>query len=145
MNKIYKFGNLHVSALDEWMDITDYSNNEMPFTLAKKSGTGAFQFSGANYKSGNNPNITLFDLIEMHESFASKRSFDDGFDEFSLEENIIIFAKSYHHGNDYVRIWYCSDGLSVFLITYLSDWGAQGDEPDECNRMVLGVSFDYGK
>ncbi|BCU78550.1 hypothetical protein [Luteolibacter sp. LG18] len=115
----------------------------MPFTLAKESGMGAFQFSGADYKSGKKPEITLVDLIEMRESFACQKFSVEGFNNFSQIGKIMISEKSYHVGSDYIRIWYYSNGSSIYLITYLSNWGDQGEEPEECDKMVANISFEH--
>ena len=136
MNR-YTLSNLIITAPNCWKDITEaVGGDNVPFTLAKDDGKGAMQFSIAEYKSGKDPHVTLSDLDRLLTSFADSRKFDVPFDESRLTGLIISSAASYNAENDFIRIWYCSDGKSIVLCTYVSEWGAQGAEPDECNEII---------
>jgi len=142
MKNQYTYGNLIVTAPTPWKDITEsVKEAEVPFTLAKDDGTGALQFSAAKYVSGKHPNVTLQDLDELRNDFAGKKELGSAFDELHSDGNLRVSGGSYRTTEDYVRVWYCSDGNNVALITYLTGRGKEGNEPDDCDAIVAAVRF----
>jgi hypothetical protein len=141
----YKLGDLYISILPDWKDITDTLDDEnAPFTLAKETGVGAFQFSTAEYRGGKHPQITMEDLHQLRSSFARSNGFPRAFDEISLdagEAKMMVSGGSYHGNQNLVRVWYCSDGENVVFATYVSDWEKQNDEPRECDDFIARFYF----
>jgi len=142
MKNQHMLGNLIITAPDPWKDITDaVEGHSVPFTLAKADGTGALQFSVATYKSGKIPNVSLRDLNELREDFAQKEQLGRAINEVSTDGALRVSGGSYQTTQDFVRVWYCSDGKNVALITYTASRGKEDHEPDECDAIVAGVRF----
>jgi hypothetical protein len=137
-----QLGDFIVTAPESWKDIAEVAKDDgAPFTLAKDAGLGALQFSAAEFKGGENPDITLPVLDRLRRDFSDSKDFQHPFDEFRSDTSLSISAGSYRVGPDYVRVCYCSDGQNVALATYVSDWGREGNEPKECDSIVRGVQF----
>jgi hypothetical protein len=142
MKNQYILGNLIITAPGPWKDITDtVEGGSLPFTLAKDNGTGALQFSVAEYRHGKIPNVTLQDLDELRNDFAQKKQLGRAFNEVNSDGILRVSGGTYQTTQSYVRVWYCSDGKNVALITYLAGRGKEGDEPNECDAIVAGVRF----
>ena len=142
MKNQYKFGNLIITAPGPWKDITDtVEGGAVPFTLAKSDGTGALQFSVARFRGGKIPNVTLRDLSELQNDFAQKKQLGRAFDEVNSDGILRVSGGSYQTTQSYMRVWYCSDGINVALITYLAGRGKEDNEPNECDAIVLEGRF----
>ena len=132
-----------VRCSDGWGEITDEAAaTNPPWTLAKREGVGAFQFSAATYKSGPIPDPSSGLLLSMLRDFA--RAYDLGEPADMVTENggLRIAAASFHHGNDFIRVWYASDGRSFAKVTYTCIWGEQHAELPECEQMVRTLRFE---
>ena len=137
-----KTENLIITAPSPWKDITEtVEGSSVPFTLAKDDGTGALQFSAAEFRQGKSPNVTLQDLDELRNEFAQKKQLGRAFDELRSNGDMRVSGASYQTTEDYVRAWYCSDGKNIALVTYLAVGGEEGNEPIECDAIVKGVRF----
>ena len=142
MKDQYILGNLIITAPDPWKDITNtLEEHSAPFTLAKKDGTGALQFSVATYKGGKIPNVSLQDLDELRNDFAQKKQLGRAFNQVNRDEVLRVSGGSYLTAQSFVRVWYCSDGKNIALVTYLAGRGKEDDEPKECDGIVAGVRF----
>lgn len=140
MNK-YQFGKITIITPDVWKDITDSIDKTGPLTLAKDDGFGALQFSVAQYHHGGYPNIKISDLRALRISFSKNRKLGKPLDEYDLDEKNMISSGSYHVGDDYVKVWYCSDGASIALVTFVASWGMQGSEPLESDSIIEQIKF----
>ncbi|HEX4085788.1 MAG TPA: hypothetical protein VHY22_12820 [Chthoniobacteraceae bacterium] len=142
MKNQYTLGNLIITAPGPWKDITDpVEGSDVPFTLAKDDGTGALQFSVATYKSGKIPNVSLQDLDELRIDFAEKKQLGKAFAEVNPEGILRVSGGSYQTTQSFVRVWYCSDGKNIALITCLADKGKEDGEPGECDAIVSVIRF----
>jgi hypothetical protein len=142
MRNRYTLANLLITTPPEWKDITDDVDDESaPFTIAKDSGVGALQFSVAAYRGGKLPAFTLSDLDEMRHEFASDNGFSKPFDETISKNKVMVSGGSYRADEDLVRVWYCSDGRDVALVTYVADWNNRGNESGECDGIVSSLEF----
>lgn len=138
----HDFGGNKVSAHESWIDTTeDVESEDAPFTLVKKDGVGALQFSIALYSEGEEPNIGITHLKEMLTDFADSKGLGECFAERIYENRVSIVAASYHTGDDLIRVWYCSDERNVALVTYVCDWDKRGDEVKECEEIVKSIQF----
>ncbi len=138
----FNLGNLIITTPSPWKDITESVElSSVPFTLAKEDGTGALQFSLATYRGGLIPNSTINDLDGMRSKFAQSKNFGAAFDEIRSTGDLSISGGSYKAMGDYVRVWYCSEGKSFVLVTYIAVWGTEGNEPKECDAIVAGLRF----
>jgi hypothetical protein len=52
-----------------------------------------------------------------------------------------MVAGSFMSGDDFVRAWYVSDGLSFALVTYVCEAGGEADELAECEQIVGSLAF----
>jgi hypothetical protein len=142
MTNQYKIGNLLIVAPGEWKDITDEVDEPAaPFTLAKDLGVGALQFSMAGYQSGKLPRLTLSALKALRHEFANRKGFSRPFDVVSIDGSIMASGGSYHVNEDLVRVWYCSNGRDVLLVTYVSTWSKRNGEATECDAILSKLKF----
>ena len=125
-----------------WCDITDeVQATDPPWTLAKPDGVGAFQFSVATYKSGSIPNKTSTVLLAMLRDFASSHSLGEQTDIVTEDGALRVAAASFRHGDDFLRVWYGSDGRNFAKITYTCAWGEHLTELPDCEQMVRTLRF----
>ena len=143
MTNQYKLGNLVIVAPGEWEDITDEMDDpDAPFTLAKEFGVGALQFSVAEYQSGDLPKFTLSDLEALRHEFANHRGLARPFDAILIDGNFMVSGGSYHVDEDLMRVWYCSNGEDVVLVTYVADWSERNGEATECDEILSKSRFE---
>src|SRR5258708_2316109 len=117
-NHAYNVGNIVINSIVGWLDIThDVKAENPPFTLAKNDGVGALQFTGAKYSDGKVPVITIDSLKHLLTDFIHSRELGQGFDALTHEGRILICAQSFFLGEQYVRVWYCSNRRDIVLIT----------------------------
>lgn len=139
---LYFLGDLQISAPSGWLDITsqiDASNP--PFSLAKHNGSGVIQFTLATYESGTSPNITSNALGRLLTNFAESKKLENGFN-FSFEKSaLLVAAASFYCDKNFIRIWYCSQGKDVLLVTYVCTAGLESDELPECEQIVMALKF----
>jgi uncharacterized membrane protein len=81
------------------------------------------------------------DLDGLRNDFSEKKELGRAFDELRSNGLLRVSGGSYWTAEDYVRVWYCSDGRNVSLITYLADRGKEGNEPNECDEIVSELRF----
>jgi hypothetical protein len=138
----YSMGNACVAAPAYWLDVTEeIEDDNPPFTLARRNGAGVIQFSNAAYKSGRQPEITLDVLYNLLTDFAQKKELGSGYN-FASHENVnLICAASFDMGDRFLRVWYCSNGQSITLVTYNCQKGVQGSELHDCEWIVHNLKF----
>jgi len=142
MSICYNSGGLLVHAAEGWLDVTDQIEaDDPPFTLTKPDGVGAMQFSVATYQRGLSPEITTNQLGHLLDDFALSRELGRGFDPTEVKSPLMICARSFDHGDNFLRVWYCSDGKNVVLVTYVCAKGHQNAELTDCERMVADLKF----
>jgi hypothetical protein len=79
-----------------WHDITSTMDTfNVPYTLARKNGNGAFQISAGIYKSGSKPSPNSEVLLSMLISFAESVQFGAPFDIQSEEAPLRLAAASF--------------------------------------------------
>lgn len=139
---IFKIGNLQITTPVQWLDITDeIGEANPPFTLAKQDGAGVIQFSIAEYRSGKLPNVTLEALHELMADFAQSRELGQGYT-FAQSRQPLVTASSFDFANTFLRVWYCSDGQNIALVTYNCESGQQQAELPDCESIVLNLRFE---
>src|SRR2546428_13548630 len=118
-----------IRRCDGWCDITEEVEAvDPPWTLARPDGVGVFQFSVATYKSGHIPNATSEVLITPLCDFAGSRELGEPVEVAAEDGPLRIAAGSFHHGDNFLRVWYASDGQSFAKVTYTCAWGEQQAE-----------------
>jgi hypothetical protein len=126
-----------------WCDITDeVQATNPPWTLAKPEGVGAFQFSTATYQSGTIPNPSPQLLLSMLRDFANSHGLGEAADIVTENGALRLAAASFHHGDDFTRVWYVSDGRSFAKVTYTCTWDKQHAELPECEQMLRTLRFE---
>jgi hypothetical protein len=143
-SKLLRFEGFSIAVRDGWDDITETLDDAgAPLTIADlTSGVGALQFSPAIYESGRLPEVGPQDLSELLEEFASKQDWDDPFDRSTYPGEVSIEGASFQSGDDFIRVWYASDGKNVMLITYVCDWNCRDLEASEREMVIRSVHFD---
>ena len=142
MNVKHTVGNLIVTALPTWLDVThDIEADCPPFTLARNDGVGVLQFSTAAYEKGKLPNIKTEDLRKLSADFALSRELGSAFDKQSREQPILAYGQSFNSGTQFIRVWYCSNGQDVALVTYVCEKGLEVREIPDCETMVAALRF----
>jgi hypothetical protein len=131
-------------ATDEWQDTTDETKGPArPYTLTKARGVGALQFSVASYMSGPVPLPSSAKLLAMAEESGMRSGAGMPFDTRAKEGRLSIAAADFHTPEDnFLRVWYVSDGKNIMLITYVAKWELREIELLECEGIVESVRFD---
>jgi hypothetical protein len=139
---VYKIGGLQITAPADWLDVTDeIEEPDPPFSLARPDGVGAIQFSVAEFRGGKQPGITLDALNKLLTDFAQSRELGRSFDLMCRREPLLTAAMSFDADGRFWRVWYCSDGQSVALVTYNCRRGEQEVELPDCENVVRDLQF----
>jgi hypothetical protein len=128
-----------------WADITDEVESEdPPYTLARRDGVGALQFSVAVYESGPVPDPTPADLLGMIQEFGRKRRLGKPTEVVTEPGPPRLAAGSFAWGEDFLRVWQIFDGRSFAFVTYTCAAGHAGSELAACERIVRSIAFGNG-
>lgn len=129
-----------------WYDITDDLEAETPPTLARGAdGFGALQFTTARYRSGANPSLGTEDLDSLLDSLVSVEPLTS-----LCKRSVVVgrmggITQDFSHGQDFVRIYYLTDGNNVVMVTYrceLSDLASASRELSQADAIVASIRFD---
>ena len=121
---------------------SDTDNVNAPLTIADAEiGVGALQISVATYKGGVLPNVTSTQLSELLDDFSNKRHLKDPFDGQSQLNGKCLVGQSFHDGEEFIRVWYASNGKSIVLITYVCDWINKDIESNMREMIVASMRF----
>lgn len=142
MNIKYNYGPVEIEADFDWKDVThEIEEENAPFTLARDNGVGALQFSTAAYRGGSLPEISTMTLRKLLADFAESRELGRGSETYEQEAPVRICGQSFSFGANFVRVWYCSNGRNLVLITYTCERGLESEELPDCERIVRAVRF----
>jgi hypothetical protein len=141
MNKKLNYGSFSVLVPEEWDDMTKpLGDPSAPTTVANaRSGGGAFQFLSAIYKSGKSPNISVNDLRSMLDEFVLTHGLDQFQERIERSDPMGLVGGEGRSGEDYIAVWYASDGKSVVLITYVCNWEDRANEKEVRNAAVAST------
>lgn len=133
-----------VDVPDAWDDITELVEaDDPPWSLADPcDGVGALQFSIGLFREGSDPEVGSDDLAEMLEEFAANRGFEGEFDRVELSGDLSHAAASFADSDDFIRVWYLSDGRNVVLATYVCSWDDRDCEAEERDAVIRSIRFD---
>jgi hypothetical protein len=135
----YDCGPFSLELPGDWFDTTA---DEEPFTLTKKHGNGALQFSVAQYLEGAQPIADAAALDLLLREFAESHALGPLRDTFQ-ENSAVSFAGGTFSARAPVqgRAWYASDGWSIAKITFV--WESQVDEHElrEAEQIVRSLFF----
>jgi hypothetical protein len=135
----YDCGPFSLELPADWFDTTA---DEEPFTLSKKSGNGALQFSLAQYLEGARPGADAAALGLLLRDFAESQSLGPLKDAFQ-ENNTVSLAGGTFSATAPVqgRAWYASDGWSIAKITFVSEDQVNENELQEAEHIVRSLLF----
>ena len=139
-----RLGAISVAAPEPWSNVRDDLPEGSPLTLARgREGCGALQFSLALYRAGSDPHVTVGDLSELLAGFADRNGLGQATQQSSLDGPVRYAAATFRLGEDSVRVWYCSDGRNVALVTYVagSDEPGLRREVSEADMILRSLSF----
>ena len=138
-----RFWGFHVDTPDGWEDVTDTVGVDgAPATIARPDGVGALQFSVGLYTGGTRPDPSVELLLEMLHEFGEARGLGAPGDVVMQVGRLRLVAGLFLPGNDFLRVWYLSDGLSFALVTYVCEAGREAHELADCERIVRSLTFD---
>ena len=124
------------------MDVTSQlPDANTPYTLARPDGIGVLQFSTAEYLCGKQPDFSVEALSRLLDEFSSSRQLRNGFDSACGTGSLLTVSKSFQDGGHFVRVWYCSNGQDVVLITYTCLGEVNPAEVSDCETMIRTLSF----
>jgi hypothetical protein len=139
------FGAFAVQVPSGWADITEEVEAEdPPYTLARRDGVGALQFSIALYRSGAIPDPTPADLLGMVEEFGRKSGLGEPSAVLVEPGPPRLSAGSFAWGEDFLRVWQVSDGRNFAFVTYTCAAEDAGPELSACERIVRSIVFTGG-
>ncbi len=78
----------------------------------------------------------------MLDEFALAHTLGDGFDSVAASGTVTVAGKSYRSEDEFIRVWYVSDGCNFALITYVCDWGVRNQERSTVEAMIASFEFD---
>lgn len=138
----FSLGGITITAPPGWEDVTDSVEGiDKPFTLGRKDGVGALQFSPALHRCGPKPSPSGAVLRQMARTFAANNCAATPFDEGAFDGRLALGVVSCRDGDDFIRVWYASDGSSIVLVTYVSAWADREVEILEAESIVRSVTF----
>jgi hypothetical protein len=138
-----QFSNFAVDLPPGWGDITDHVEaDNTPATVARDDGVGALQFSIGLYESGPRPLGSVEELQELLHGFAQSRGLTSPNDTVRENSPRGLVAASFEPGDDFLRVWYISEGGNFAFVTYTSD-RANFDprELSEVEKIVRSLIF----
>jgi hypothetical protein len=139
---VIHFAAFTVVAPAGWEDVTDSLEIEdPPITLARADGVGALQFSIAVYSRGERPDPSPDELLGMVVEFGKSRGLGTPGAVLTRAGPLRIAAGSFLSDDDFVRVWYVSDGLSFALVTYVCEAGREAEELADCEQIVRSLVF----
>jgi hypothetical protein len=144
MENLFKVGKVEIRTPGDWRDATkEIGEPDAAFTLMRPEGTGALQFSFAEYdEAGKMPEISLEALRKLLIDFAQYRELGRGHDYREQAAPLLISTASFGFEGRFLRVWYCSDGRSIALVTYNCPQGDEEVELAECEEIVRKIKFN---
>lgn len=131
-----------IGLVEGWRDITDEVESDAPpFTLARAEGMGAFQLSFAFYQSGQYPDASAAVLLSMLRKFAHARDLGEPADIATEVGGLHLAGASFRWQDDFLRVWFVSDGSNLAQVTYTCVWGGQAAELQDCEKMLRTLKF----
>ena len=90
---------------------------------------------------GMTPKITINELRNLLTNFAQSRELGQWYDFIFQENPLLLIAANFSFADRFLRVWYCSDGQSLVLVTYNCDKGHQDTELADCENIVRSIKF----
>lgn len=137
-------GGVTLTVPPNWHDITaELAASDAPHTLADPDGgVGALQFSFALHEGGSPPLPSGSDLLSLAREFGQQQALGlPSEEEIFSEDSLRGAGVSFHSGEDFIRVWYVSDGRSISRVTYVCAWGQHEIERPICEDIVRSMRF----
>lgn len=113
------YSSFSIEVPDNWDDITDELDDDSPITLAEPTcGVGALQISVAVHTSGQRPNISCRDLVEMLNAFGDSGAHTRRTEIATATMPNSRAVATFSDEDSYIRVWYLSDGDRIAFVTY---------------------------
>ena len=115
------FADVLIEIPAHWLDITDTLPEGTPPTLAVENGIGALQFSVGLYASGPAPKMNRKSLERFLYHLEDARGVERQMNARDWG-NAFVFGITcdYTLKDSFVRVWYCSNGPNVALVTFFT-------------------------
>lgn len=139
------FANVFIEIPNHWKDITDTLPEGAPPTLAAENGVGALQLSGGDYRGGVLPDINQRSLKRLLYYFEDAQGFERQMKVEDWKTTFVFgITSDYQLADGFVRVWYCSDGKNVALLTFYTDpitTPALNAELEEVDAIARSLKF----
>jgi len=120
MNMRVSIAEVTVDLPEGWFDVTDELPDSGPITLARSEGVGAIQFSIAKYREGPQPAIDIAALQSLLLAFGDSRGLGSPANVSKGQGRNCFVSGDFGSTEEFVRVWYVSDGQDVALVTYVT-------------------------
>jgi hypothetical protein len=143
-SQLISLGPVQLTVPEDWADIThELEGTDNPYTVADpQDGVGALQLSFGLFQGGKVPDPSEKELRTMVLRFGEERGMGDALDESTFSKGPLAGAgMSFHTGEDFMRVWFVSDGKNFALVTYTCAWDAQEREVSLCEEIVQSLQF----
>ncbi|MSP62297.1 MAG: hypothetical protein EXR72_18595 [Myxococcales bacterium] len=139
------FDGLIVDASDPWQPVLHEVGSQAPcLALAARDGAGVLQFSAVMPRGDDDPAPPSSALLALVERFGAERGLGPPAGQILREGATAIAGASFHHGDNYLRVWFVADRSHLALVTYVADRGTEGDEPRQCDELLRTLRFQQG-
>ncbi len=129
-------------CVEGWCDVTDdVDGDNTPLTFARPDGVGALQLSAAVYRSGPVPAPSAAVLLSMVHELADAHDLVAPFDIITEDSELRLAGTSFQWQDNFLRVWFLSDGSNFAQVTYTCTWGEVREELVDCERMVRTIRF----
>lgn len=125
-----------------WDDLSDYESDDTPFTIADpENGVGAIQITPAVFRAGKAPDISIEDLASMLCDFAMAQGLGTAKPVRVVNDSMLVVRAEFLCADDFIVVWYVSDGTNILLITYVCQAEVQALEREVSESIVRSVKF----
>ena len=99
------------------------------------------QFSPAIYRTGAIPSPSIEDLAALVLEFAASKDLGNALSTNAVSNGVLGAAAEFHAGDDFIVVWYVSDGRNIMLATYVCDWDSKHIEALQREAIVRSIQF----
>ncbi len=141
--KAMAYPGLALQCPSHWDDITDQvDGDDVPITLADfDSGVGALQFTVALYKDGELPEIDEPTIREMLAEYAENLQLGTPTEVASYDGKLDGAQATYHINEDFLSLWFLTDGTNLIMASYNCDWPSREVEWDTVEQIMATVEI----
>lgn len=133
---------LKINLPSHWVDISNENPDGAPtFINGRLDEPGVLQISLAEYKSGEKPEATYTDLVQLSESIGLRNDFgevrasqsgDCAFGKYA-------YVQFYRPDFPYISVWHLTNGKDFVFSTFICSALPSNEERDEVARILTTI------